>query len=128
MKIFLFLALLFFSFNSFTSEKIFPLEEEDRTLNSKVYEEVQYVLQKNHYFIFSSKILKPTILIFLASFVLGIYIYFFKDYFNEIFISLYFGEIIFLLFIVISSILLYLFIISFYKPFSYTEIKKAFNK
>ena len=49
MKIFLFLALLFFSFNSFTSEKIFPLEEEDRTLYSKVYEEVQYVLQKNHF-------------------------------------------------------------------------------
>ena len=49
MKIFLFLALLYFSFNSFTSEKIFPLEEEDRTLYSKVYEEVQYVLQKNHF-------------------------------------------------------------------------------
>ena len=49
MKIFLFLALLFFSFNSFTSGKIFPLEEEDRTLYSKVYEEVQYVLQKNHF-------------------------------------------------------------------------------
>ena len=49
MKIFLFLALLFFSFISFTSEKIFPLEEEDRTLYSKVYEEVQYVLQKNHF-------------------------------------------------------------------------------
>ena len=49
MKIFLFLALLFFSFNSFTSKKIFPLEEEDRTLYSKVYEEVQYVLQKNHF-------------------------------------------------------------------------------
>ena len=49
MKIFLFLALLFFSFNSFTSEKIFPLGEEDRTLYSKVYEEVQYVLQKNHF-------------------------------------------------------------------------------
>ena len=49
MKIFLFLALLFFSFNSFSSGKIFPLEEEDRTLYSKVYEEVQYVLQKNHF-------------------------------------------------------------------------------
>ena len=49
MKIFLFLALLFFSFTSFTSGKIFPLEEEDRTLYSKVYEEVQYVLQKNHF-------------------------------------------------------------------------------
>ena len=49
MKIFLFLALLFFSFNSFTSGKIFPQEEEDRTLYSKVYEEVQYVLQKNHF-------------------------------------------------------------------------------
>ncbi len=49
MKIFLFLALLFFSFNSFTSGKIFPLEEEDRTLYSKVYEEVQYVLKKNHF-------------------------------------------------------------------------------
>ena len=49
MKIFLVLALLFFSFNSFTSGKIFPLEEEDRTLYSKVYEEVQYVLQKNHF-------------------------------------------------------------------------------
>ena len=30
--------------------------------------------------------------------------------------------------LVLSSILLYLFIISFYKPFSYTEIKKVFNK
>ena len=30
-------------------ERIFPLTEEDRSLYSKVYEEVQYVLQKNHF-------------------------------------------------------------------------------
>ena len=48
--------------------------------------------------------------------------------FDEIFISFYLGETFFLLFLVLSSILLYLFIISFYKPFSYTEIKKVFNK
>ena len=87
-----------------------------------------YYLQKNCYFIFSSKIIKPTILVLLASFIIGIYIYFFKDYFDEIFISFYLGETFFLLFLVLSSILLYLFIISFYKPFSYTEIKKVFNK
>ena len=49
MKIFLLLAFLFLSFNSFTSGKIFPLKEDDRSLYSKVYEEVQYVLQKNHF-------------------------------------------------------------------------------
>ncbi len=87
-----------------------------------------YYLQKNHYFIFSKKILKPTILVLLASFVLGIYIYFFRNYFGEIFISFYIGETIFLLFLVFSSMLLYVFVISFYKPFSYTEIKKVFKK
>ena len=49
MKKILLLTFLFLSINSFSLERIFPLAEEDRSLYSKVYEEVQYVLQKNHF-------------------------------------------------------------------------------
>ena len=49
MKKILLLTFLFLSINSFGLERIFPLTEEDRSLYSKVYEEVQYVLQKNHF-------------------------------------------------------------------------------
>ena len=49
MKKILLLTFLFLSINSFSLERIFPLTEEDRSLYSKVYEEVQYVLQKNHF-------------------------------------------------------------------------------
>ena len=49
MKKILLLTFLFLSISSFGLERIFPLTEEDRSLYSKVYEEVQYVLQKNHF-------------------------------------------------------------------------------
>ena len=49
MKKILLLTFLFLSINSFSLERIFPLTEEDRSLYSKVYEEVKYVLQKNHF-------------------------------------------------------------------------------
>tara|TARA_X000000950_G_scaffold161920_1_gene197952 strand:- start:2157 stop:4208 length:2052 start_codon:yes stop_codon:yes gene_type:complete len=49
MKKILLLTFLCLSINSFGLERIFPLTEEDRSLYSKVYEEVQYVLQKNHF-------------------------------------------------------------------------------
>ena len=56
------------------------------------------------------------------------YLIFLENYLEILFNFLQGHEIIFLLFSVLSSILLYFILISFYKPFKYSEIKKILQK
>jgi peptidoglycan biosynthesis protein MviN/MurJ (putative lipid II flippase) len=85
-------------------------------------------LEKNNYFKITNKIVVPIIIIFLVSFLMYLYLNFLMKYVSVISSFFYYNEIIFLVFSVISSILLYLIIISFYKPFKYSELKKILKK
>ena len=89
---------------------------------------MNYYLNKHDYYRISKEIILPTTIIFICSFVMYLYLLFLKKYSGIFFNLLQFNEIIFLLFSVLSSILLYFTIISFYKPFKYSEIKKILQK
>ncbi len=89
---------------------------------------MNYFLEKYDYYKISNRIFLPITIIFIASLLMYFYLLFLTKY-PEIFISLFQDhEIIFLLFSVLSSILLYFILISFYKPFRYSEIKKVLQK
>ena len=49
MKKIVFFIFLSFIFYLSASESRFPISDENKELYSKVYDEAQYVLQKNHY-------------------------------------------------------------------------------
>ena len=83
-------------------------------------------LSKKKYFNLSRAIVSPLLVVICASAVLGFYLlvasYYYSYYFNEFLVYKLLGISVILL----SSIILYFFLISFYKPFSYNEIKKNF--
>ena len=81
-------------------------------------------LNRYGYYRISNRIILPTTIIILASIIMYLYLLFLKSYLGIFFNFLQDNEIIFLLFSVLSSILLYFILISFYKPFKYSEIKK----
>tara|TARA_A100000164_G_C21232272_1_gene463263 strand:- start:71 stop:514 length:444 start_codon:yes stop_codon:yes gene_type:complete len=89
---------------------------------------MNYSLYKNNYYQISRSIMFPATIIIFVSFVIYMYLIFLEN-FLEILFNFHQGyEIIFLLFSVLSSILLYFILISFYKPFKYSEIKKILQK
>ncbi len=89
---------------------------------------MNYYLKMFNYYQISSRIIFPITIIAISSFFMYLYLFFLKKY-SEIFFNLLQDrEIIFLLFSVLSSILLYFILISFYKPFKYSEIKKILKK
>ncbi len=83
-------------------------------------------LSRRKYFNLSRAIFYPIFVIIFASAVLGLYLeranYYYFYYFQDLFVYKLLGISVILL----SSILLYFFLISFYKPFSYNEVKKSF--
>ncbi len=89
---------------------------------------MQYFLSKNNYYKISYNFLKPLFIIFLSSIILYFYLTYLEIYSSEILDEFELNKIIFLLFSVLSSIFLYFFVISFYKPFSYIELKKVIIK
>ena len=85
---------------------------------------MNYYLKRHNYYRTSNRIVFPTTIIIIVSLVMYLYLSVLKNY-SGIFFNMFKGhEIIFLLFSVLSSILLYFILISFYKPFKYSEIKK----
>ena len=89
---------------------------------------MHYYLNKYNYFKLRLNILYPIIIISIVSFIMYLYLSNLLRYSVNIVNFLFINEIIFLLFSVLSSILLYFILISFYKPFNYTEIKKILQK
>ena len=89
---------------------------------------MHYYLNKYNYFKLRINILYPIIVISIVSFIMYLYLSNLLRYSVNIVNFLFINEIIFLLFSVLSSILLYFILISFYKPFKYTEIKKILQK
>ena len=85
---------------------------------------MNYYLKEHGYYRISKRIILPTIIIIFASLIMYLYLSFLKKNSGIFFNLLQDNEIIFLLFSVLSSILLYFILISFYKPFTYSEIKK----
>ena len=83
-------------------------------------------LSNKKYFNLSRAIFYPILVVVFASAVLGFYLiwakYYYSYYFNDVFVYKLSGISLILL----SSIVLYFFLISFYKPFSYNEIRKSF--
>ena len=89
---------------------------------------MNYYLIKFDYYRISSRIISPLLVIIVGSLIMYLYLFALKKY-SEIFLNLPQNhEIIFLLFSVLSSILLYFILISFYKPFKYSEIKRILRK
>ncbi len=85
-------------------------------------------LKKYNYYQISKKIILPVVIIIIAAFIMCLYLFLLKNYLS-IFVNLTQDhDIIFLLFSVLSSILLYFILVSFYKPFKYSEIKKILQK
>ncbi len=89
---------------------------------------MNYYLHKNNYFKVQKKIILPITMIIFTSFLIHNYLIFIKK--NYLLISEFMkgNDIIFLLFSVLSSILLYLILISIYKPFRYSQLKKLLQK
>ena len=85
---------------------------------------MNYYLKSHNYYQMSNRIVFPTTIIIIVSLVMYLYLSVLKNYSGIFFNMLKDHEIIFLLFSVLSSILLYFILISFYKPFKYSEIKK----
>ena len=89
---------------------------------------MNHYLKKNDYYRISKRMILPTTIIIIVSLIIYLYLSLLKNYLG-IFINLLQNyEIIFLLFSVLSSILLYFILISFYKPFKYSEIKRILRK
>ncbi len=89
---------------------------------------MSYYLKKLNYYRLSNGIILPTTIIMIGSLIIYLYLFFLTEFSWIFFDLLYNHEIIFLLFSVLSSILLYFIIISFYKPFKYSEIIKILQK
>ena len=89
---------------------------------------MNYFLIKYDYFRISNRIIIPITIITIVSLIMYLYLFFVKNYLGLYFNLFQVYEIIFLLFSVLSSILLYFILISFYKPFKYSEIKKVLKK
>ena len=89
---------------------------------------MSYYLDQNNYYKIRKKIFVPSAIIVISSFIMYLYLSILKSYSAILLNFLYDNKIIFLLFSVVSSILLYFVLISIYKPFKYSELKKILQK
>ncbi len=89
---------------------------------------MNYYLIKHNYYQIRKKVVLPVTIIIISSFIMYLNLVLIKNFSVKFFNLLQEYEIIFLLFSVLSSILLYFILISFYKPFKYSEIKKILQK
>ena len=88
---------------------------------------VLYVfLSRRKYFNLSRAIFYPVFVVICASAVLGLYLVWANYYYSYYFQDLLTYKLLGISVILLSSIALYFFLISFYKPFSYNEVRKSF--
>jgi len=88
---------------------------------------VLYVfLTRKKYFSFSRNFVYPIFVIIVASAILGVYLFWVNYYYSFYFQDLLIYQLLGISLILLSSIVLYFFLISFYKPFSYNEVRKSF--
>jgi putative peptidoglycan lipid II flippase len=85
-------------------------------------------LIKRKYFRFSKNIIYPVLVAISASALLGYYLIWVNYYYFFYFKDLLTYKLSSILLILLSSIAIYFFLISFYKPFSYNQMKKNFLK
>jgi len=83
-------------------------------------------LSRRKYFNLSRAIFYPIFVIICASAVLGLYLVWANYYYSYYFQDLLVYKLLGISVILLSSIVLYFFLISFYKPFSYNEVRKSF--
>jgi putative peptidoglycan lipid II flippase len=79
-------------------------------------------------FTHSKKIIIPLVVITIASFFMGILLFFAAEFYLKLIISNFFIKLILLFTIIIISIASYIALISLYKPFSYARLKLEFLK
>ncbi|MDA9591724.1 murein biosynthesis integral membrane protein MurJ [Pelagibacteraceae bacterium] len=90
---------------------------------------VMYIhLHLSGLFTHSKKLLIPLIVIVSVSLFLGLLLLLFVKVYSKLVISNFFIKLSYLLFAIFSFIVLYIVLISFYKPFSYASLKKEFLK
>ena len=83
-------------------------------------------LSRRKYFNLSKDIAYPIFVVICASAVLGLYLVWANYYYLYYFKDLLTYKLLGISLILLSSIVLYFFLISFYKPFSYNEVSKNF--
>ena len=80
------------------------------------------------FFIHSKKLFIPLLVIILSSLILGILLFLFVKIYSKLIISNILLKVSYLLAVVLVSILFYVMLVSFYKPFSYASLKLEFLK
>jgi len=83
-------------------------------------------LSRRKYFNLSRAIFFPIFVVICVSAVLGLYLFWANFYYSYYYQDLLTYKLLGILVILLSSLILYFFLISFYRPFSYNEIRKSF--
>jgi len=83
-----------------------------------------FYLSKNKYFIHSNEIYMPIFVIFLVSSLMGLYLFVIKRVYLSLNFSNFFFEALLFITILISGLVVFFTMISFYKPFNYANLKK----
>ena len=78
------------------------------------------------FFIHSKKLFIPLLVIILSSLMLGILLFLFVKIYSELIITNILLKVSYLLAVVLVSIIFYVMLVSFYKPFSYASLKLEF--
>ena len=97
------------------------------TISSWINVLIMYVhLYLFGFFIHSKKLFIPLLVIMLSSLMLGILLFLFVKIYSELIITNILLKVSYLLAVVLVSIIFYVMLVSFYKPFSYASLKLEF--
>jgi putative peptidoglycan lipid II flippase len=83
-----------------------------------------FYLFKNKYFSHSNEIFAPLFVILVVSSLLGFYLFVIKNVYLSLSFSNFFYDALFFITILISGLVVFFTMISFYKPFNYVNLKK----
>jgi hypothetical protein len=81
-------------------------------------------LFKNKYFSHSNEFFVPLFVILVVSSLLGFYLFAIKNVYLSLSFSNFFYDTLFFITILISGLVVFFTMISFYKPFNYVNLKK----
>jgi putative peptidoglycan lipid II flippase len=83
-----------------------------------------FYLFKNKYFSHSNEFFAPLFVILVVSSLLGFYLFVIKNVYLSLSFSYFFYDALFFITILISGLVVFFTMISFYKPFNYVNLKK----
>ena len=83
-----------------------------------------FYLFKNKYFSHSNEFFAPFFVILAVSSLLGLYLFAIKKVYLSLTFSNFFYDALFFIIILISGLVVFFIMLSFYKPFNYVNLKK----